>query len=116
MTKAVYEVTNPGLPNATYNYIDPDDISNPNAVGLKFTMMDSQSKRSFFDQPISIDHVGPAKKPYIFNSPVMLLPNGNTEFTIYNTHATKTYVTVITFFGYRVRIEDAHLLLGLVTK
>jgi hypothetical protein len=79
-------------------------------------MQDSQSKRSFFDKPINLDHIGHARFPHKLESPIMLLPNSNTEFTLYNNNVTDTYVAIITFMGYRVRVEDQQLLLGLVTK
>lgn len=115
MVKSVFRITDYGLPAMTVDYIDPQDTADQNAPGLQFTMSDSQSGKSFFDNPIDIDHIGDAKFPYKMPSPFMMLPNSNFEISYYNNHASNFYVAWLTFIGYRLRIDNAQNLLGLVT-
>lgn len=97
-------------------YIDPKDRTIDGiAPGLKFLMQDSQSTRFFFENPISVDHIGDIKDPYKFNSPQMIAANNNMEFKFFNQNTEDTYLINMTMLGYRVRVEDARNLLSLVT-
>jgi hypothetical protein len=62
-----------------------------------------------------LDAYGLPEFPTVLNTPLMFLPNSTVEAQYSNTNNTNTYVPWITFFGYRVRIEDAHEILSLVT-
>ena len=103
----------------TWKYLNPKsydaNVQAGNANGLKFAISDSQSGRNWFDSPISLDHIGDGKDPYELPSPVLTLPNSNTEIALYNNSST-TYMVGFLFQGYRVRVEDAVNMLGLVTE
>jgi hypothetical protein len=45
----------------------------------------------------------------------MFLPNSTVEAIFSNKDAARTYVPFVTFFGYRVRIEDAQNILSTIT-
>lgn len=112
MTKAVYrKTTGP----TQYTYIDPnDETALGQADALKMTLRDAQSSRVFSNAPLEVDHIGHPDYPTILPTPIMFLPNSTIETTYQNDNATDTFVPRITLFGYRVRIEDAQNLLGLV--
>lgn len=116
MVKSLYTLANAGLVNETITYIDPNNIAAPVASGLNITFLNSQSKQYLFDQPIPVDHLGHAEKPYILDSPYMFLPNSNMEINFSNTNTTTDYFVIITFFGYRMRLQNADNMLGLVTE
>jgi len=103
----------------TIEYLDPraydNNVLDGNANGLKFSIVDSQSGRSWFESPVSIDHIGDGKEPYTLPSPVLSLPNSNNEIQFFN-NSTNTYYVGFMFIGYRVRIEDAQNILSLVTE
>ena len=96
-------------------YVDPEDTSAAGeANGLTFTLRDSASTRQFHDKAMFLDHVGSPRFPTVLPTPVFILPNGNYEASIINSHPTNIYVVYMTFFGYRVRIDDAQHILSLV--
>lgn len=102
-----------------WKYLDPQaydaNVQSGIANGLKFSITDSQSGRSWFGTPISIDHIGDGKKPYKMPSPVLMLNNSNTEIQLHNSGSV-TYKVGFLFMGYRVRVEDAQNMLSLVTE
>jgi hypothetical protein len=103
----------------TWKYLDPksydDNIQNGLAQGLKFTIVDAQSGRSWFDKPVSLDHIGDGKDPYELPSPVMVLPNSTLEIQLFN-QSVNTYKVGIILKGYRIRVQDAANMLSLVTE
>jgi hypothetical protein len=114
-SKAVFLRTGTA-PNWTYTAIDPNDESAAgDADGLNVIFRDSQSSRTFQRNPMPLDAYGLPEFPTVLNTPLMFLPNSTVEAQYSNTNNTNTYVPWITFFGYRVRIEDAHEILSLVT-
>jgi len=117
MCKTVFLRT--GIDPATYQYValdgnNPDDDL-ANANGLTITLKDSQSSRVFMSQPLPIDDIGTAEKPTVLPSPQFLLPNSTMEIGYQNNHATNVYVPFVTFFGYRVRIENSQNILSNIT-
>jgi len=112
ITKAVYsKTTGP----TQYTYIDPNDESaSGQADGLKWTLRDAQSSRVFSNLPVEMDQFGSPEWPFILSTPIMFLPNSTVEMTYQNDNAASTFVPYMTFFGYRVRVEDAQNLLGTV--
>ena len=116
MCKSVYNLSNPGLVDAEIAHIDPNNLTNPDAIGLNVNFYDPQSGYTFFDDPIAIDHLGHAEKPYFLESPYMFLPNSKMEINFFNTSVIQDYFTQFTFFGYRIKIENIQNSLGLVTE
>jgi hypothetical protein len=116
MQKSVYNITNYNLPNEERVWLNPYDLTTPYADGLKYIMQDSSAQRQYLDVPINVDHVGNARNPTKFATPFMLLENSNTKITFTNSHATRNYYVKITFFGYRIRIQDSRKLLSLVSS
>lgn len=108
-TKAVYNV-DPVSNYWTYN--DPN--ANQQTPGLFFTLRDTQSGRDFFNVPIALDNYGNPRFPTKLPRPIMFLPNSNVQVNFINSNPINQYAPFITFFGYRIRIEDAQNLLGLV--
>lgn len=116
MTRAVF-VEESGQANAgQYQFIDPDAVGAAGKTnGLTFTIQDSQSSRSLMNTPWNINQVGYWKKPTVFPTPVLFLPNSNIEVTWQNDNQANTYRPKLTFFGYRVRIDHAKDILSTVS-
>lgn len=110
-SKAVYLV-NDGL----WVYLDPnDESSNVNsAPGLTFTLRDASSSRQFFNTPMNLAAQANPRFPTKLPRPVMMLPNQEMQVQFNNSHPSNEYVPFLTFFGYRMRVEDAQNFLGLV--
>lgn len=116
IVKSIFEVVDLGGGNFEYNYINPKNFGGGNASGLKFTIRDTQSSRSFHYTPISTDHIGNAQDATYLDSPMYFAPNANIEIKFYNNNQTKTYAPFFMFQGYRIRIDDSQGDLGYVTK
>lgn len=112
ISKSVYTVENIGTQTEKVNYVNFE--KGQRADDLSLTINDSSSGKSFFDQPINIDHFGSGTKPTKLDSPHMMLPNSNVEINLYNESATIDYKVQVTLLGYRVRIENSQDLLSLV--
>jgi len=110
-TKSIYKKT----AGPVYTYVDPDNYTAAGQTdGLKFTLRDAQSTRTFHNSPIEIDQIGNPQFPSVLPTPILFLPNSTIEITYQNDNASDTYVPFITMFGYRVRIEDAQKILSTV--
>lgn len=113
ITKTVY-LENPiaGL----WEYLDPNIEANQvnQAPGLTFTLRDGSSSRQFFNTPMQMSAYGNPRFPTKLPRPVMLLPNQIMQVQLNNAHVANSYVPMMTFFGYRMRVEDAQQFLGLV--
>jgi hypothetical protein len=110
-SKSVYKKT----AGPTYTYVDPNDYTAAGQTdGLKFTLKDAQSTRTFHNAPLELDAVGLPEFPSVLPTPILFLPNSTIEITYQNDNASDTYVPYVTFFGYRVRIEDAQRILSTV--
>lgn len=111
-TKSVFLKTDP----FNLQYLDPDA---PNFAGkcpgLTIKFRDSQSTREFSQITVDADHVGHPRFPTELPAPMLVLPNSNIEVLFDNSHPTNEYVPLITFFGYKIRIEDARKLLSTVS-
>jgi len=116
IVKSVFEVVDIGGGVFEYNYINPKDFDNGLAAGLKFTIKDTQSSRTFHYAPIATDHIGDSKDPTCLDTPLYFSPNSNIEIKFYNNNQTKTYAPFFMFQGYRIRIDDSQEALGYVTK
>lgn len=114
-SKVVFLRTGAG-PAYTYTAIDPNDETVAGeANGLKVVFRDSQSSRTFQRNPMPLDAYGVPEYPTVLSTPMMFLPNSTIEAQYSNSDATNVYVPWITFFGYRVRVENAEEILSLVT-
>ena len=107
-TKTVY-ISNGG----SLGYLTPSDEA-PSAPGLTFTITDGSSSRQFFNSPMKMDMYGNPRFPTKWPRPIMFLPNQNVQVSFANAHPVNSYVPLITAFGYRIRMEAAQSLLGLV--
>lgn len=113
ITSTVFKKTTGPL---QYTAIDPETTgANGKAPGLSFILADAQSRRQFMPSPLAFDHIGGSRFPFELQTPMLFLPNSTVMIDLYNTDTTNTYVPWLTFFGYRVRIEDAEQLLSLVS-
>lgn len=116
LQKVVFKETSPDV----WEYVNPKATTGAGADeglanGLKFTIVDTQSGRSWFESPISLDHIGDGKDMYKLPSPQLMLNNSNTEIQLFN-QGSATYKVGVLFIGYRVRVEDAQNILSLVTE
>lgn len=103
-------------PNYTYTAIDTDDETAAGMInGLSIVFRDAQSSRVFQRNPMPLEAFGSPAFPTVLRSPVMFLPNSTVECLFNNSDAANVYVPFISFFGYRVRIQDAQNILSLVT-
>jgi hypothetical protein len=102
-TKAVF-INSAGI----YTYLDPENFNtnNSDASGLNFTIKDGSSSRSFVNQAMSIDHMGSPRDPCVLPTPVFLNPRQTIEIEYFNTDPALIYRPFITFFGYRIRLDD----------
>jgi len=98
-------------------YIDPNnfDVDFGQANGLAFTIRDAQSTREFNQLPIPTDMVGDPMSPWALPSPVFFLPNATVEVQFINSNLTNTYYPSMSFFGYRVRLDQREKMLSMVT-
>lgn len=113
-TKAVF-LKDPAT--GAMNFIDPQEPTKAlgEANGLEIVFRDAQSTRVFNAKPMALDHVGWSRNPSVLSTPTMFLPNSTVEAIFSNKDASRTYVPFVTFFGYRVRIEDAQSILSTIT-
>jgi hypothetical protein len=111
-TKTVYVDNGAG----NWVYLNPNDESNiiNQAPNLTFTMRDGSSSRQFYNQPMQMQNYGNPRFPTKLPRPIMLLPNQVMQVSFVNSHPSVSYVPMMTFFGYRMRIEDAQNFLSLV--
>lgn len=112
IAKTVYQT------NVTpWNYLDPNaDGLLGRAPGLTFTLRDSSSSRQFFGkEPIALGHIGNPRFPTMLPRPMLLLPNQMMEIQFQNSHPQNDYLPVLTFFGYRLRLENAQQILSTVS-
>jgi hypothetical protein len=83
------------------------------------TFKDRQSSRQFNDAPIPIQMIGSRSLPTILPTPMLLMPNAFFD-AVMTTWQTTSQATVgsgkhqFTFFGYRVRIQDAQAVMDSV--
>lgn len=113
ITQTVY--VREGTPGAyTYNMIDYHD---PNyavsgSYGVRFTITDAQSGRSFMTQPEAIDNMGSSRYPYRLPTPLFFLPNSTIVFRFQNDSPDMTYYPYLTLWGVRVRLDEAGSILS----
>lgn len=100
-----------------WNYLDPNnDGLVGRAPGLSFTLRDSSSQRQFFGkEPIAMGHIGNPRFPTMLPRPMMLLPNQMMEVQFQNSHPVNEYLPALTFFGYRIRLENAQQILSTIS-
>lgn len=113
MTKVVFEK------NPLTNEVEAIDASDFSSAGqsqnLSFSIQDAQSKRFFTQVPIQLDTIGVPQFPTTLPSPLMFLPNSTVQISYFNADPSRTYIPFVTFFGYRVRIDDAQNILSTIT-
>jgi hypothetical protein len=110
--KSVYSYDN-GTGEITY--IDPNDYNTPGlAPNLGFTIRDAQSAREFFNGVVELDNYGNPRWPTKIPSPFLVIPNGIMEVNFFNDDAANYYIPRLTFFGYRIRVENAEAMLSTI--
>lgn len=101
---------------ATPVYVNPESLLADGLTdGLKVTINDLSSERSFMERPVSIENMGNYVNPLIYTDPFYLDPNQSLEVKFTNQSQTKTYVPQLLFKGYRLRVEDANSMIQKVT-
>ena len=96
--------------------IDPEDnTAAGEATNLTFSIKDAQSTRLFTQNPVTLDSVGVPKFPTTLPSPLLFLPNSTVEISYFNADPVNQYIPFITFFGYRVRNDEAQNILSTIS-
>lgn len=87
---------------------------------LLLQIRDRQSSRLFMDKPMPWQTIGKKSRPTIFSTPMLVMPNAFIDVTL-TTFATNQATAPgesgkqqVSFFGYRVRVEDADQVLSSV--
>jgi len=114
-TKAVYRYD--AITGET-KYINPDDTTTPtagSAKDLQFSIRDGLSSREFFASAANLDEYGHPRWPTRLPAPQFIIPRGNYEITFNNNNAAEYFIPVITFFGYKMRVENAESLLSTIS-
>jgi hypothetical protein len=112
--RTVFKKVSIGGGDFEWNYINPAEDDGI-VEGLEFSVTDAQSSRTFHHNPISINHAGYAQEPEKLETPMMIAPNNNLEIKFYN-NSSNIYIPFITFYGYRVRLEDSQDILSYVHR
>jgi hypothetical protein len=90
-----------------YNYLDSEIHDDNNlASGLSWSLQDLQSKRVFMDNALPMEFLGDARQPTKLKKSYAFLPDSNLQFTINNSHPTRTYVVNILLNGIRIRLPN----------
>jgi hypothetical protein len=111
-TKAVFTKT---VGPVVYTYINPNTVGTAGqADNLSMVVRDASSSRQLHNLPIQMDSIGNPNFPSQLETPVMFLPNATIEIAFTNQNASLTFVPYVTFFGYRIRVEDSENILSLV--
>ena len=98
----------------TIEYVNFDDQANGQLEDLKLVIVDSQSSRSWHDEPVPVSLYGNAKNPFQLDKPYMVLQNQNLEVRWTN-NGTKTYIASLNLHGYRIRLSDSDGIMSLAT-
>ncbi|MEO5348877.1 MAG: hypothetical protein H7836_04450 [Magnetococcus sp. YQC-3] len=100
----------------SYSYTTASELA-----PLQFEIRDRQSSRQLNDRPIPLQMIGKRSKPTILPTAMLIMPNAFLDVTMTSwlpstvTQAsTGTGKFQISFFGYRVRVEDADKVLSSV--
>lgn len=112
VTKIIHQVFEK-MSAGVYRWVD---LRNENAEDLYINFSDPQSGRYFAQEPFSINHIGDGQFFTKMLGRPLILPNSAINAEVTTKSTTKTYFTNISFVGYRVRIEDATDILGLVNQ
>lgn len=113
ITQTVY--IREGAPGAyTYEMVDYHD---PNyeysgTYGLKYTMTDAQSGRSYMTFPEQVENLGSGRYPYRLPTPLFFLPNSTIVFRFQNDSPDITYIPFLTLWGVRIRLDEAGSILS----
>jgi hypothetical protein len=100
----------------TYSYTTASELA-----PIQFEIRDRQSSRQLNDAPIPLQAIGKKSKPTILPTPMLIMPNAFIDVTItswlpvgVSQATTGTGKIQISFFGYRIRVEDADKILSSV--
>ncbi len=79
---------------------------------VQLEIRDRQSSRQFNDRPIPIQMIGKKSRPTILPTPLLVMPNAFIDLTMSSWVPVSQATTgsgkfQFSFFGYRVRVEDA---------
>jgi hypothetical protein len=115
MVKVVYAVDFDS-PVPTIEYIDPNGAGNSDANGLRFTLSDGDSSRSFMNDYVPLDQVGSPTQAFVPDRPMFLLPLQLMNINLINNNPSRDFVVFMMFKGYRLRIQGTNDLQNLVTR
>ena len=79
---------------------------------LQVEIRDRQSSRQFNDRPIPMQMIGKKSRPTVLPTPLLIMPNAFIDVTV-SSWLTGSQATVgsgkmqFSFYGYRIRVEDA---------
>lgn len=90
-----------------YTYVDPYAPTYAARVspGLSLTIRDPQSDRQLIQDPIPLDDVGDGIFPSPF-MPMLFLNSSQIEAIVNNDNAANTYLVFLTFYGFKIRVDD----------
>jgi len=86
---------------------------------LQIEIRDRQSSRQFNDKPIPMQMIGVKSRPSVLPTPMLIMPNAFIDVTL-SSWLTSSMATTgsgkfqFSFFGFRVRVEDADKVLGTI--
>lgn len=99
----------------TVEYVDLNKNDDDGLLeDLKLVIVDSQSSRSWHDEPVPVTMYGDGRNPFVLDKPYMILQDQNLEIRWTN-NGTKTYIASLLLHGYRIRISDSEGIMSLVT-
>jgi hypothetical protein len=90
-----------------------------NNAPLQVEIIDRQSSRRFNNAPIPMQVFGYKGNPTIFPTPMLIMPNAAMDVTVtamsgLNQPCVSSGVFQLSFFGYRIRVEDAGKVLSTI--
>lgn len=114
MTKTIFQRDTTGLPvgQARFEYFDPNDPAGTGETeGLRVSFRDATSTRVFVDRTFNVDHIGNPRFPTWLPAPQLFMPNVNVD-VIFENAAVQEYWASISFYGLRIRIDQAQEILS----
>jgi hypothetical protein len=97
-------------------YINPYDVAgNGDANGLRFSIADGDSSRSFMNNYVPLDQIGAPRQPFVPDRPMLMLPLQLMNINVINNNPTRNFVAFFIFKGYRIRLQGSQDLVNLVT-
>lgn len=95
------------------------DDSGINNAPIQIEIIDRQSSRRFNNAPVPMQTLGYKGNPTVLPTPMLIMPNAALEVNVtaldgVNQPTTSSGLFQLTFFGYRIRVEDAGKVLSTI--